>query len=194
MTTLYFVRHAQPDYRQGDNRSFPLSAEGMQDRMKAAEALKGVSFDTAVSSPYTRSVETIMPIVRAQGLELCLDERLRERDNAGGGSNSHEMFRKRWADFDFHEENGESLRSTQDRNIDAVSDILAGHSGRTVLVGTHGTALSTIINYFDPTFGYEQFIRIIDFMPYVIRMDLDGTRLLGMKEILFVPKKFHGVK
>ena len=91
MTHIYFVRHAQPDYRSGDNRTFHLSDEGMQDRYKALDVLKNVKFDRAVSSPYTRSIETIMPLVRQQGLELTLDERLRERDNAGGSSNSHEM-------------------------------------------------------------------------------------------------------
>ena len=146
MTHIYFVRHAQPDYRSGDNRTFHLSDEGMQDRYNALDVLKNVKFDRAVSSPYTRSIETIMPLVRQQGLELTLDERLRERDNAGGSSNSHEMFRKRWGDHDFHEENGESIRSTQERNVAALNDILTEYEGEDVLVGTHGTALSTIIN------------------------------------------------
>ena len=149
MTVLYFVRHAQPDYRQGVNSTFVLSEEGMNDRMRAAEVLEGVRFDRAVSSPYTRSVLTIMPIVESKGLELTFDERLRERDNQGG--NTRDMFRRRWADFDFHEEGGESLGSTQERNVAAVRDILSKYEGETVLVGTHGTALSTIINQYIPT-------------------------------------------
>ena len=107
MTVLYFVRHAQPDYRQGVNSTFVLSEEGMNDRMRAAEVLEGVRFDRAVSSPYTRSVLTIMPIVESKGLELTFDERLRERDNQGG--NTRDMFRRRWADFDFHEEGARAL-------------------------------------------------------------------------------------
>ena len=194
MTQLYFVRHAQPDYRQGNNRSFSLSEEGMSDRMGAAEILDKVRFDIAVSSPYARSLETIEPVVSAQGLKLITDERLRERDNAGGGSNSQEMFRRRWADFDFHEEGGESLRSTQQRNIDAVFDILDAYESRTVLVGTHGTALSTIINYFRPDFLYDSFMRIIDFMPYVLRMDFEKRELIGTEELFFIKKEFHGVK
>ncbi len=194
MTHIYFVRHAQPDYRSGDNRTFHLSDEGMQDRYNALDVLKNVKFDRAVSSPYTRSIETIMPLVRQQGLELTLDERLRERDNAGGSSNSHEMFRKRWGDHDFHEENGESIRSTQERNVAALNDILTEYEGEDVLVGTHGTALSTIINYYHPEFGFEQFLRIIDFMPYVVRFDFDGKKLAGMEELFFLQKEYHGVK
>lgn len=194
LTQLYFVRHAQPDYRQGNNRTFSLSEEGMSDRLRAAEVLSGIRFDTAVSSPYVRSIETIRPVVEAQKLSLSLDERLRERDNPGGSSNTHAMFRRRWADFDFHEEGGESLRSTQQRNVAAVQDILAAHAGQIVLVGTHGTALSTIINYYAPAFLIEEFLRIIDFMPYIIRLDFDGTVYLRREELFYIAKPFHGVK
>lgn len=194
MTQIYFVRHAQPDYRTGENSTFPLSEEGLQDRMQAWALLRSVPFDAAVSSPYRRSIETILPIVEQQRLSVHTDPRLRERDNNGGSSNTHAMFQKRWSDFTFHEEGGESLRSTMNRNIAALWDILAAYSDKTVLVGTHGTVLATIIHYFEPSFGYEDFIRIIDWMPYVLRMDFDGRRLLRREELLYIHKAFHGVK
>lgn len=194
MTKLYFVRHAQPDYRQGNNRSFSLSDEGMADRMGAAAALENVKLDAAVSSPYKRSIETIEPIIAAHELKLVTDERLRERDNSGGSSNSHEMFRRRWADFAFHEEGGESIGSTQQRNIAAVFDILEKYNGMNILVGTHGTALATIINYFRPEYLCDSFLRIIDFMPYVFRMDFEGRKLIGSKELFYIKKEYHGVK
>ncbi len=194
MTHLYFVRHAQPDYRTGENSTFRLSEAGRQDRLKAAEALKNVCFNAAVSSPYRRSIETIQPIIDAQTLTLTTDIRLRERDNTGGSGNSPEMFRKRWADFSFCEEGGESLHSTQQRNIAALYDILKEHENENVLIGTHGTALSTIIHYFDSSFGYEQFMRIINWMPYVLRMDFDGMTLKGTEELFYLEKPFHGVQ
>ena len=40
MTGLYFVRHAQPDYRTGTDRTFSLSEEGMSDRLKALEEVE----------------------------------------------------------------------------------------------------------------------------------------------------------
>ena len=158
------------------------------------QVLREVHFDAAVSSPYRRSIDTIQPIIDRQHLTFTTDSRLRERDNNGGTSNSHEMFRKRWADFTFHEEGGESLASTMERNVAALHDILAAYPDKTVLVGTHGTALSTIIHYFEPSFGYEAFMRIIDFMPYVLRMDFEGTALVGREELFYIHKEFHGVK
>ena len=194
MTHLYFVRHAQPDYRTGENNTFPLSEEGMQDRLQAAKILDTITFDVAISSPYRRSIDTIQPIVDRQHLTLYTDIRLRERDNCGGDSNNYTMFQKRWNDFSFHEEGGESLDSTMSRNIAALKDILIRYPDKTVLIGTHGTALSTIIHYYDPSFGYEQFIRIIDYMPYILRMDFDNTSLVHQEELFYIHKLYHGVK
>ena len=194
MTILYFVRHAQPDYRFGVNSTFPLSEEGQQDCLRAAAFLSDVAFDVAVSSPYRRSVQTIEPIIRKQKLQLHTDMRLRERDHPGGNSNSNEMFKKRWADLSFHEEGGESLAATQERNMAAVRDILREYNGQTVLVGTHGTAFSTIMRYYCPDYGYEDFIRIINFMPYIVRMDFDNESLLKIEELFYIEKPFHGVR
>ncbi len=193
MTYLYFVRHAQPDYRIGSDSTYLLSEEGMSDRLKAADALRDVRFDAAVSSPYTRSIETIRPIIESQGLELKMDIRLRERDKGVGKTNCREMFLKRWNDHSFCEEGGECLRSVQERNIDALSDILREYKDKTVLVGTHGTALSTILNYYDTSFGFESFMRIIDYMPYVVRLSFEGLKLVETKEIFYIEKEFHGV-
>lgn len=194
MTKLYFVRHAQPDYRIGEDSTYALSAEGMEDRMKAAEALRDTRLDCAISSPYRRSIDTIQPCADEHGLDIKTDKRLRERDKGESGNSSIDMFRKRWADFSFHEENGESLGECQERNIAAVKDILKEYNGKSVLIGTHGTALSTIINYFDSSFGYDGFMKIIDYMPYVICMSFDEEQFAGIQEIAYVEKEFHGQK
>lgn len=48
--------------------------------------------------------------------EIITDARLREREKSPDGNN-HGMFRKRWADHDYHEEGGESIAMVQNRNI-----------------------------------------------------------------------------
>ena len=54
------------------------------------------------------------------------------------------MFQKRWADHDYHEEGGESIAMVQKRNMEALNEILSDNADKEVVVGTHGTALSTI--------------------------------------------------
>lgn len=116
-----------------------------------------------------------------------------ERQSGHQGNNT-EMFRQRWAHFDFHEENGESLNMVQKRNIEAVDEILRKHKDEKIVIGTHETALSTILNYFDPTFGCDDFLKIIDLMPYVIRLDFHEERYIGREECLKIRKVFPGRK
>ena len=102
------------------------------------------------------------------------------------------MFEKRWNDHDYHEESGESLNMVQKRNIAALTEILEENKSRKIVIGTHGTALSTIINHYHPEFGCRDFLRIIDWMPYIIEFDFEGDKLLFMKEHCHIEKEFKG--
>jgi 2,3-bisphosphoglycerate-dependent phosphoglycerate mutase len=52
-----------------------------------------------------------------------------------------------------------------------------------VAIGTHGTALSTIINHYNPAFGYDDFWNIVDKMPYILCFEFDDMNIGGVKEI-----------
>ena len=49
-------------------------------------------------------------------------------------------------------------------------------------------------NYFDHSYNCDSFLRMIDFMPYVIRLDFDGRECVKKEEILIVEKEFKGNK
>lgn len=153
--------------------------------------LKGKGIDIFYSSPYKRSFDTIAETAAFFGKEILTDERLREREKGINGNN-HGMFEKRWADHDYHEEDGESINMVQKRNIAALTEILAGNKGKRIVIGTHGTALSTILNYYYPEFGCRDFLRIIDWMPYIIELDFDGNELLSIEEHCYIKKEFQG--
>ena len=196
MTTIYFVRHCQPDFTNNPaDRVRPLSAEGQKDSFAVMEFLKDKKIDDFYSSPYKRSYDTVIHAAEYYGKQITTDERLRERkvgENGNSGGKDFEIFRKRWSDFNFAEEGGESLGSVQKRNIEAVFEILEKSKDKTVAIGTHGTALSSILNYFDPSFGADDFLRIINFMPYIIRLDFDGKKLVSKTEEMYIEKKFNG--
>ncbi len=71
----------------------------------------------------------------------------------------------------------------QERNITALKEILNENKGKNVVIGTHGTALSAILNYYNKTFGYEEFNRIKSIMPWIIVMEFKGEEFIGFKEI-----------
>ena len=78
----------------------------------------------------------------------------------------------------------------QQRNIAALKEILAEHPGQNIAIGTHGTALSSILNYYRPWFGCEDFLRIVDWMPYIVELTFDGQALLTFRELVHIEKGF----
>ncbi len=191
MTKIYFVRHAQPDFNWKDDCTRPLTAEGTADSKLVLETLQNKKIDVFYCSPYKRSFDTIADTASYFHKDIITDERLRERQSGAGG-NQRPMFEKRWNDHDYHEENGESLRMVQNRNIAALSEILTRHKDQNIVIGTHGTALSTILNYYHPSFGCKDYLRIIDWMPYIIELDFEGDILVSQKELCHVEKEYKG--
>ena len=191
MTRVYFVRHAQPNHAWEDDRTRPLSVEGVRDSKKVVEALADVRLDYAICSPYLRSKDTIKECAEAHSLQIYTDERLREREKGPGGNNFG-MFQKRWTDHNYHEEGGESISMVQNRNMEALNRILEDNPDKTIVIGTHGTALSTILNYYDRSFGCDDFLRIIDWMPYIIELDFEGGECVDKYEHCYIEKEFKG--
>ena len=185
------MRHAQPEHDWEEDRTRPLTREGKVDSGIVVEFLKDKKIDVFYCSTYKRSIDTIAEAASFFGKQIIMDERLREREKGPEGNN-YGMFQKRWADHNYHEEGGESIAMVQRRNMEALKEILSDNANKNIVVGTHGTALSTILNFYDNSFGCEDFLRIIDWMPYIIELDFEGNRLVGKQEHCHVEKEFKG--
>lgn len=191
MTKVFFVRHAKPLHEHNDDRTRPLTEEGIRDTSIVIETLKDKEIDVFYCSPYKRSIDTIKQTAEYYGMEIQTDERLREREKGVDGNN-HGMFQKRWEDHDYHEEGGESIGMVQSRNIEVLKEILENNREKNIVIGTHGTALSSIMNHYNPEFGCSDFLRIIDWMPYIVEMDFEGQKLVNMIEHAYIEKEFKG--
>lgn len=191
MTKVFFVRHAQPRHDHADDMTRPLTEEGMADAKIVLETLQDKGIDVFYCSPYKRSMDTIRETADFYQMEIYTDMRLREREKGIGGNN-HGMFQKRWENHDYHEEGGESIGMVQTRNIEALKEILTENDGKNIVIGTHGTALSTIMNYYNSEFGCKDFLRIIDWMPYIVEMDFEGQELVRITEHAHIEKEFKG--
>lgn len=192
MTVVYFIRHAQSDRSFHDEQTRPLTAEGIADTEKITLALKDKGITHIVSSPYTRTVQTVEGLSKALMLEIETDNDLRER-NAGKwyGDRFFDFIEKQWADFDYRIEGGESLREVQERNVAALKRYFEKYKGQTIAIATHGTALSTIINYFFPEYGFEDFLKIADLMPLVLKMEFeDSGDCASAKKVLSIKKSY----
>ena len=77
----------------------------------------------------------------------------------------------------------------QERNIAALKDVLARYEGKNIAVGTHGQALSEIINYYDNSYGFDDFKAMAHIMPWVVKMVFDGDKCYSITKINLFTKE-----
>lgn len=158
MTVIYFIRHAEPDLSEHRDALRPLSEKGRNDRALVSRFLSDKGVEVIYSSPYLRAKQTIEDYAEKRSIGIiCIDD-LRERKVGNEWIEDFAGFAERqWADRDYHLKDGESLDEVEKRQTSVLSSILEAHSGKIIAVGSHGTAMSVLINHFDRSFGYEDF-------------------------------------
>ena len=187
MTTVYFVRHATPNYDNHDDKTRELSAKGLEDRKLVTKFLMDKHIDVVFSSPYKRAIDTILEFAEISNLEVEIIEDFKERKiNDEWIPNFNEFCRKQWNDFHYKLSDGECLKEVQERNIRALEDILEKYNGKNIIVGSHGTALSTIINYYNPTFNYSEFEKIKNIMPWIVKFEFVNNECVQIEKYDFL--------
>lgn len=176
MTNVYFVRHAQPNYDNHDDRERELTDKGLRDRSLVTTFLEDKNIEVAISSPYKRAIDTIKEFTDAHGLDIQLMDEFRERRVGNWIEDFNSFAERQWADFNYKLESGESLALVQKRNIQALNQVSKEYENHNIVIGTHGTALSTMIHYYQSSFGYKQFQEIQDLMPWIVRFEFDGNK------------------
>ncbi len=185
MNKVYFVRHAKPDFSVHDDLTRPLTEEGIKSSKELVEFFKDKNITKMYSSPYKRSIDTINEVAKDFNLKIEMVDDFRERKISDCWiENFNEFSKNQWKDFDYKMDGGESLKEAQDRNIVQLHRILKENANENIVIGTHGTALSTIINFYDKDFGYEAFDRIKGVMPWIVCAEFDGVDILNMKELI----------
>lgn len=183
MTNVYFIRHAEPNYDNHDDKTRELSAKGLKDRELVTDFLTDKQIAIVVSSPFKRAIDTVRDFANKSGMDITIIDDFRERRVDSCWIEDFTSFsRKQWEDFSYKLSDGECLLEVQSRNIAALNKLLDDYNGRNIVVGSHGTALSTIINYYDKTYGYEDFNEIRHLMPWVVQFTFDGKDLIQIKK------------
>jgi 2,3-bisphosphoglycerate-dependent phosphoglycerate mutase len=168
-----------------DDLTRPLTKEGLMDSLKVTEFLRDKNIYKIFSSPYKRTFDTVKNLAETLDLEIEVVDNLRERKVDDVWIEDFNAFAKaQWTDFEYKLAKGECLSEVQKRNIEALQQILKENMDKNIVIGTHGTAMSTIINYYDKKFDYSQFERIKNLMPFVVCMQFDGTSLVRIEEFI----------
>ncbi len=182
MKTIYFVRHAQPNMENHVDALRELTPKGHSDTGLVTEFLRDKKVELVLSSPYRRAVDTVSPFALEHGLAIETVKDFRERKVGEGWIEDFDAFaRKQWEDFSYRLPGGESLSEVQQRNIRALREVFRQHSRENVAaIGSHGTALSTVICRYQPAFGYEAFQALAK-MPWIVEFTFEND---GCKSIV----------
>lgn len=176
MTRVYYVRHAEPNYDNHNDSIRELSPRGLVDRKLVTEFLMDKHIDVIVSSPYKRAIDTVKDFSAKIGVEIEIIEDFRERKVDSAWIDDFATFTKnQWNDFHYKLSDGECLSEVQTRNVCALNELIERYQGKNIVIGGHGTALSTIINYYDATFGYDDFEEMKYKMPWIVEFCFDDT-------------------
>lgn len=177
-TTVYLLRHAESrssaTVKQPD---WPLSDLGKEQARDLVPILAKLNIDHVYTSPFLRAVETAKPFAEFAGKPLHIYYELREQHSLWMDSVEEFMdqMRKRWEDFHFTPPGTESNAECQLRIVNAVRDLIRRHPGSTLLVSSHGSAISLLLNSIHSSFSFEEWMAMKN--PDLFRIKADGDSL-----------------
>ncbi|MFI9254368.1 bifunctional RNase H/acid phosphatase [Streptomyces sp. NPDC053069] len=159
--TFVLLRHGEtpltPQKRfSGSGGTDPsLSAAGREQAHRVAEALaRRGTVQAVVASPLTRTRETAAAVAARLGLEVTIEDGLRETDFGAWEGLTFGEVRERYpddlnawlADPEAHPTGGgESFAETATRIAATRDKLVAAHAGRTVLLVSHVTPIKTLV-------------------------------------------------
>ncbi|HVM19324.1 MAG TPA: bifunctional RNase H/acid phosphatase [Egibacteraceae bacterium] len=156
-TTTLLLRHGQTamsvEKRFSGVGDPELTEAGREMAAAAAVRLAGSGADAVVSSPLRRARQTAALVAEALGVEVQVEEGLRETDFGDWDGYTFAEVRQKWpAELDAWLAStavappaGESFDATADRVRSALRRVQRAHAGRTVVVVSHVTPIKTLL-------------------------------------------------
>ena len=121
MTTIYFIRHAEPNYNNHNDMERELTLKGLIDRELVTSYLSNKNIEILLSSPYKRSIDTIQHFADRVGLRISLIDNFKERRiDSVWVDDFNEFCKQQWNDFSYKLSDGETLKEVQERNIQEI--------------------------------------------------------------------------
>lgn len=160
LTYVLLIRHGENKYvakgkLAGRTPGVHLNAKGQQQSAALAYRLANVKLDAVYSSPLERCMETAQAVADAQQLPVCTDSGLLEVDYGEwqggvlkelGASPIWKRMQGNPSRFRFPQ--GETLRTMQNRLVDAIEEIRNRHPNGTVAVFCHADPIKSVLAYF----------------------------------------------
>ena len=155
ITTVYLIRHSKNEIiedsigntLQEKNENAKLTKEGHSiiEKISKHEELKNI--DAIYSSNYKRAFQTAEYVAKENNLDIVIDERFGERKFgiSSWEEKPKDFELKQFADENFKTPNGECIKEVQKRMYEGLLEVLDKHSGKKVVILTHGTATVSLL-------------------------------------------------
>jgi broad specificity phosphatase PhoE len=155
VTTIYLARHGESDWNAANrfqgHSDRPLTDLGREQARGLADLVAAENVEAIYASPLSRALETARIFAARIGLDVVVDEGLREVDTGSWSGLSRAEVRERypegfqrWITGGAGWEDGESYEEMAERVLAAVNRIAAAHPGGRVLLVSHGGPIRAI--------------------------------------------------
>jgi 2,3-bisphosphoglycerate-dependent phosphoglycerate mutase len=157
-TTIIAVRHGETEWNKAGKQQGHLNSNltelGIRQAQAIADGMQKLSIDKFYCSDLGRAVQTAKIISQNIGKEFIPDTKLREQNLGilqGLTRNDFKLqFPKEYSQFisnnpDYRIPEGESIRERFSRCINYIEEISKIHRGKSILIVTHGGALTSFI-------------------------------------------------
>ena len=159
-TSLLIIRHGETvwnaDHRFQGHGDSPLTENGRNQVAALGRRMKGIEFDSLISSDLGRTRETAAIIAGFTGHSVAVDSRLRERNyGVFEGLTLPEILERHSEVYDQFEADdpdyilpdGESHRQHYQRNVAFFEESITGRFGARVAIVAHGGVLDSVFRY-----------------------------------------------
>jgi len=163
-----FSRHGEAEHNVGgvlscfpETKPYNLTKNGLERAEGLAEVIRqNGGVDMIISSDLTRTRQTAETVGKALNVPVEFDERIREYNVGKFNDGSKEEFDKA---FPYHDrwdnapEGGESNHQVQQRMVEFIHETNKKHSGKKILVVSHGDPLYLLMQYFGSELSYPKY-------------------------------------
>lgn len=160
----------------GQHKDSPLTTEGMRQAQLLSFFLSDHNFsiERIISSPYLRAIESVKPYAESKGLNIEIDDRLKERILSDEPVDDWlDVLERSFIDHDYHLPGGESANVAVHRANQVIKDVFNTEESHVMLV-THGNLLALILKQYDEKFGFDQWKELRNPDIYTITCEQDS--------------------
>jgi isoleucyl-tRNA synthetase len=153
---LFLVRHGEAENNvkeilscYPEKNEWHLTENGKNAVSVVAEQLKNENIDIILSSPLLRTRETAEIISKATGVEVLIEENLRETEMGKFNGNGWDTWKKIKEKYQFEQENLEGVEThvqVKKRMEAFLEDVNKKYQGKNIVVVSHGDPLRSLKN------------------------------------------------